>query len=67
MGYQDVFIVLNVAFYYYEKCIMGEIEGLSSSIACLTADGEEWMKEDKSSGRKILILVSLCTLPLVTT
>lgn len=46
---------------------MGDIEGLSGSIACLTVDGEEWMKEYKYSSRKIQILVSLCTLPLVTT
>lgn len=67
MGYQDVFIALNIAFYYYEMSIMGEIEGLLSSIVCLRIDGEEWVKEDKYSGRKIRILVSLCILPSVTT
>lgn len=67
LGYQDVFIVLNIAVYYYEKSIMGETEGLSSSKACLTVDGEEWLKEDKYSGRKVHILVSLCMLPSVTT
>lgn len=44
--------------------IVGEIKGLSISIACLTVNGEEHKKEEKYSGRKICIFVNLCSCPL---
>jgi len=36
--YQDIFVIPNIICYSYDVSIVGEMKGLSSSVACLTVE-----------------------------